>query len=437
MMTKSQPAHARTVLVCAVALGVAACGSGDVVKPAPHVLAPGEIGTWAGTGVQGNNGNGLDRLETWLGQPMEMVFAQDDTAYVLDWNNHCVRRVASSGKFENVIGTGDPGDWPCQVPGDAAQCDVALSGQMAAGSLSLNHPMDIAFTDGGSFHLAAWHNHKIETYDAATKEVTVLAGLQKPGPAVPPPPATPPPAGTPPAPGDGSPAAKAPLFFPSSIVIQSDGGVLVGDEKNNRVRRIAPDAAHTITTVAGAAATKGTNADGIAATTALLALAPADKLSGSDNPEPGGALALDRDGNLYIADTFHHAIRKVAAGADGIVTGDADETITTVAGTLGTAGYSGDGGPATAAELRQPFDVEIGPDGKLYIADTENHAVRRVDLERGEIATIAGTGKPGYFGDDGPAIHAELREPYGLAFDKAGDLYVVDTINNRIRRIAR
>ena len=110
----------------------------------------------------------------------------------------------------------------------------------------------------------------------------------------------------------------------------------------------------------------------------------------------------------------------------------------TRAGTLGPAGYSGDGGAATSATLRQPFDVEIGPkDGALYVADTENHAVRRVDLAKDRIETIAGTGEPGFSGDDGPATLAQLREPYGLAFDAKGDLYVVDTINERIRRIAR
>lgn len=439
MTNKKQRASLPSVLVIAAALGAAACGgSGDEKpQPAPHVLASGEIGTWAGTGMQGSNGDGRDRLETWLNQPMELVFSpKDDTAYVVDWNNHCVRHVKVDGTFENVIGTPDPGDWPCQVPGDPAQCQVPLTGEVAGDSLNLNHPMDLAFTDGDSFYLAAWHDHKIESYSAATKNVAVFAGLQKPGPAVAPPPAvtTPP---TLPGPGDGSPAAKAPLNFPSSLVIQSDLSLLVSDERNNRVRRIAMDDAHTISTVAGSAPATGTNADGIAAKTALLNLTTSEKISGADNPPPGGGIALDADGNLYIADTFHHAIRKVLAGADGVVTGDADETISTVAGTLGTAGYSGDGGAASAAELRLPFDIEFGPDGRLFIADTQNHVVRRVDLTNDTIVTIAGTGKSGFSGDDGPAVKAQLREPYGLAFDKAGDLYVVDTLNNRIRRIAQ
>ncbi len=400
----------------------------------PHVLASGEIQTWAGNGVQGSNGDGRDRLESWLNQPMEMVFSPlDDTAYVVDWNNHCVRRVTATGTFENVVGTGEPGDWPCQIPGDTENCQVPLSGEIAGDSLNLNHPMDLAFSADGSFYLAAWHDHKIENYNSGTHGVTVLAGLQKPGPAAPPaPPVTVPP--TPPAPGDGSPAAKAPLNFPASVVLQSDGSLLIADQRNNRVRRIDTDALHTISSVAGS--TLGMNADGITATTALLNLTTTEELSGADNPPPGGALALDQAGNLYIADTFHHAIRKVTAGADGVITGAPDEIISTVAGTLGTAGYAGDGASATLAQLRQPFDIEFGPDGLLYIADTENNVVRRVDLTKNSIETFAGTGKAGFSGDNGPASKAQLRRPYGLAFDQTGDLFVVDTLNNRIRRIA-
>lgn len=398
-------------------IGTSAC-SGDH----KDTLKPGDIETWAGDGTQGYDGDGHDRLQSWFNTPMEMAFQADGGALVVDWNNHRLRRVRTDGVLENVIGTDMPGDWPCQIPDDPTQCEVPLSGTVPGAELSLNHPMDVALGEGGSFELAAWHNHKIEHFDRSSLEVSIVAGQQKPG-----------------AGGDGGPASAAYLFFPSSVVRQEDGGLLVGDEKNNRVRRIAPDAARTISTVAGVpAGTTGSADDGIPAEQAALALAPSDAAAGAANPLPGGALALAPDGSVYVADTFHHCVRRVDPGPNGIVDGvDAsEEKITTVAGTCGTSGYAGDGGPATSALLNHPFDLEFDSDGSLlFIADTANNVVRCVELETGTIRTVAGTGQPGFSGDRGPAVDAKLRSPYGLAFDPEGSLYIVDTMNNRIRRV--
>jgi sugar lactone lactonase YvrE len=133
---------------------------------------------------------------------------------------------------------------------------------------------------------------------------------------------------------------------------------------------------------------------------------------------------LGADGGLYIADYGNHRIRKVTA--DGI--------ITTVAGT-GVAGYSGDGGPAAAAQLRGPYGILVAKDGRLLIADSENNVVRAVD-GAGIVTTIAGTGKQGYSGDGGPALFAQLNYPESLATDDAGRIYVGDEHNYRIRVIA-
>jgi hypothetical protein len=370
---------------------------------------------------------------------MELGFAHDGTALIVDWNNHCVRKVDSDGIVSDIVGTPLPGDWDCQdqtKQTDPSQCRVPLDGKISGLELSLNHPMDVVIEDDGSFVLAAWHNHKVEYYDGTTSDVSVLAGGQNPGPG-----------------GDGGLATAARLNFPSSILKQSDGGLLISDERTNRVRRIAPDG--IITTVAGVPppppppmttpptppappANPGVLDDGVPATTALLALTTSDKLEGADNPPPGGAIALGEDGTLFIADTFHHCIRSVTPGADVIVGSGPpeEETIVTVAGTCGTRGYSGDGGSALEALLSQPFDIEIGPDdGALYIADTENHVVRKVDLTTHTIDLVAGTGKAGYSGEALPATKSKLREPYGLAFDGKGTLFIVDTMNNRIREI--
>ena len=406
-----------------LALTPALSGCGADNDAATVALKSGDITTWAGDGTQGHDGGGHDRLKSWLNQPMGLRFADDGSAVLADWNNHAVRRVTPSGLLENVIGEDFPGDWPCQMPGDAANCDVPLTGAVACTELNLNHPTDTVF-DGtdGSFYVAAWHNHKVLRYDAGTGEVTVVAGGQKPGFV-----------------GDGGPAQGALLNFPSSLALQADGGLLIGDERNNRIRRIAPDQDRTITTVVGAAAAMGTDADGVPATQVQLSFTTTAEVSGADNPPPGGAIILTGDGALLVADTFHHCIRRVDPGSDGVVgTGDpAEELVTTVAGTCGSAGYAGDGGAATEALLSRPFGIAMAPDGALHVADTANHVVRRVDASSGEIATVAGTGALGFSGDGGPATAARLHDPYDVTFDSAGDLFVVDTLNNRVRRVVR
>jgi DNA-binding beta-propeller fold protein YncE len=147
----------------------------------------------------------------------------------------------------------------------------------------------------------------------------------------------------------------------------------------------------------------------------------------NENPEPGGNIALGPAGRLYLADTYNNRVRLI-----DLVSG----IVTTVAGN-GTAAYSGDGGPAVAAALYRPRDVELGPDGRLYIADTDNHRVRAVDLTTGIIETVVGTGRAGFSGDGQPARAAELHRPFGIAFDSAGNLIVTDTFNNRVRRVVR
>jgi DNA-binding beta-propeller fold protein YncE len=148
---------------------------------------------------------------------------------------------------------------------------------------------------------------------------------------------------------------------------------------------------------------------------------------GGDNPEPGGAIAIDAAGRLYVADTENQRIRRIDLTL---------QTVETVAGD-GTAGGGGDGGPATAAQLNYPRDVEISPDGRLFIADTDNHRVRAVDLTTGVIETIAGSGAPGFAGDGGGARDAAFHRPFGIGVDAAGDLYVADTFNNRVRRVVQ
>lgn len=215
--------------------------------------------------------------------------------------------------------------------------------------------------------------------------------------------------------GDGGPATGAEVFVPSGLAVGPDGSVYIAEQNGQRVRRVTPDG--LISTIAGSTngqpCTNPTNAcgDGGLATQAFL------------NVPHGVAVAAD--GTIYIADRGSSRVRKV----------DPSGIITTVAGT-GQWGFSGDGGPATLAQLNSPFGVAIGPDGLLYIADTGNQRIRRVGAE-GIITTVAGGGivpGPG-IGEGGPATKAELSQPWRVAFDFDGRMYIVDRGNRLIRRV--
>lgn len=204
--------------------------------------------------------------------------------------------------------------------------------------------------------------------------------------------------------GDGGPALDATLQEPVGIAMDLEGNLFFADRDNHAVRRIGLDG--MITTVAGTG-TPGYSGDGGPAVSAQL-----------ERPQD---VAVDADGNVYITDAVNNRIRRV----------DASGTITTVAGT-GEAGYSGDGGPAVDAMLANPVEIIIGPGGDIYFSSDDNHAIRRVDAS-GIITTVAGTGDSGYSGDGGPANAAELRYPSGILLDLEGNLYIGDSGNHRIR----
>jgi sugar lactone lactonase YvrE len=207
--------------------------------------------------------------------------------------------------------------------------------------------------------------------------------------------------------GDGGSATAAELNGPTAIAVDALGDYFFTDTANNEIREIS--AAGVITRVAGTGAA-GSSGDSGAATAATL------------NAPMG--LAVDGAGNLYIADTGNNKIRKVSGGV-----------ISTFAGT-GAAGYSGDTGPAATAQLAGPEGLYLTPSGVLYVADTGNHAVRTIGVRSTAINTIAGTGKPGYTGDTTEAATATLNGPTGVAVDNNGNVYIADTGNKVIRRIA-
>ncbi|MFE6993939.1 NHL domain-containing protein [Streptomyces pharetrae] len=207
--------------------------------------------------------------------------------------------------------------------------------------------------------------------------------------------------------GDDGPAVAARLDRPYGLAMDSTGTLYFSDHNNHQVRKVTTDG--RIRTVAGTG-TAGFGGDQGPALSAQL-----------DGPRE---VAVDRAGNLYIADSENHRIRKVTA----------DGQIGTVAGT-GTAGFSGDDGPSVAAELNCPYGIAVDSTGNLYIADTDNHRIRQITPD-GKIRTVAGTGTPGFSGDGGAATAAQLNTPYGVAVDGAGNLYITDAENHRVRRVA-
>lgn len=209
--------------------------------------------------------------------------------------------------------------------------------------------------------------------------------------------------------GDGSAATGAQLSMPRDFAVDVAGNLYIADQGNNVIRKVTA-ATGVISTIAGTG-TAGYSRDGSAATSAQL------------NTPIG--VAVDGAGNLYIADTGNNVVREVSAST-GI--------ISTIAGT-GTAGYSGDGGAATSAQLYSPNDLAVDGAGNLYITDFNNNVVREVSASTGVISTVAGNNIPGYSGDGGAATSAEIHWPNGLAVDGAGNLYISDTGNNVIREV--
>ncbi|HTR54449.1 MAG TPA: DUF4215 domain-containing protein [Kofleriaceae bacterium] len=207
--------------------------------------------------------------------------------------------------------------------------------------------------------------------------------------------------------GDGGPATAAQLAYPTDVAVDGLGNAYIVDSVDSCIRRVDTDG--TISTFAGVCGSIG------------------DAASGAPAISPGlttpSNLTLDPQGRIVIADTDNSKLRRV----------ELDGTITTIAGTGGT-GSTGDGGLATSAQIGLPYDLAYDSAGRLVFADMENHVVRRIDTT-GKISTIAGTGSPGSTGDNGPATSAELDGPQAVATDAAGNVYIADTGNNRVRRI--
>ncbi|MFF7991977.1 RICIN domain-containing protein [Kitasatospora xanthocidica] len=331
------------------------------------------ISTVAGTGVAGPKGDNGPAVRAELNRPFGIAVDSTGTLYFADRDNHRVRKVTTDGRISTVAGTGTAG-----FGGDNGP----------AGKAQLNYPRGVVVDSAGILYIADGDNHRVRKV-TADGTITTIAGT-----------------GTAGSTGDNGPANKAQLVSPFGVVVDSTGILYIADYDDHRVRKVTADG--TITTIAGTG-TAGFSGDG----------GPADQAQ-LNRPH---ALVMDSAGSLYIAESGNHRIRKITA--DGI--------ITTIAGT-GTAGSTGDDGPADQAQLNIPTGVVVDSAGTLYIADYGNHRVRKITAD-GTITTIAGTGTAASTGDGGPGDEAQLDSPVGLALDCVGTLYIAEYSGNRIRRI--
>ncbi len=334
---------------------------------------PGTISTIAGNGIRGYYGDGGAATDAQLKSPREVAIDINGNIYIADGYNHCIRKVDTSGIISTVVGNGTSG-----YSGDGGDATAA----------QLDYPRGVVFDSNGNMYIADSNNQRIRKVDTAGI-ISTVAGNGTSGYS-----------------GDGGDATATQLDFPTGVAFDSSGNMYIADSINHRVRKV--DTAGKISTVAGNG-TSGYSGDGGDATAAQLY-----------NPT---GVAFDSNGNMYITDNANYRIRKV----------DTAGKISTVAGN-GTSGYSGDGGDATAAQLSNPIGVAFDSNENMYIADFSNHCVRKVDTA-GKISTVAGNGTAGYSGDRGAATNAQINGPTGLTFDSRGNMYIADWIDNRIRKV--
>ncbi len=338
-------------------------------------LTAGQSETIAGTGVSGASGDGGPAVAARVGNPYGLTLGPDGALYVCEIDTDRVRRIdMGDGTISTVAGTGEVG-----YSGDGGPATDA----------QLNDPYEVRFDGGGNMYFVEMLNAVVRRVDARTGMISTVAGTGERGFS-----------------GDGGPATTAEFNRPHSIALDGKGSMYVADIGNHRIRRVDL-ATGVVTTFAGTGG-RGPTPDG----------APVD---GTPLNGPR-ALAFSPSGDMYIALREGNAVYRLDMRA---------MRLHHVAGT-GEKGYAGDGGAAKSATLAGPKGIEVGPDLAVYLADTENHAIRRIDPLAGSISTVAGDGTR-RDGPDGDALGCGLARPHGVYVDREGNVYIGDSENHRVR----
>lgn len=336
-----------------------------------HAQVP-RINTISGTGIGGFSGDGFVSTGAQLHNPQSVVLDKNNNVYILDFLNHRIRKINSSGNIVTIAGNGNTG-----FTGDGS---VATSAEIYPYGIAVNRNNELYISD------ASWNViRKVNSLGI----ISTVVGIGMYGNT-----------------GDGGPASAAKIGSPYGMTFDTANNLYFADAKHHIVRKVS--ASGIITKFAGND-TAGYAGDGDFAILARL-----------DSPY---AVAADRKGNVFISDIKNNVIRKV----------DPSGVISTYAGVASTFGHSGDGGPANAALLNRPAGIAVDTNGNLFIADADNDVIRKVDTF-GIITTVVGNGTPGFGGDLGAVNGCNLHTPFGVAVAANGDLYIADANNQRIRK---